>query len=121
MAYEIVWEPHGVYKKFWGYVSSSEFSRSVAAVHNDPRFDSLRYSINDYLAVKGFDVAENTVDVIAAMSLGARTFHPKAKIALVTDNDRIVELARHYSSPPLGSYPTEIFATVESAREWVES
>ncbi len=57
MPFEIVWEPRGVYKRFWGFVTDAEFIRSVKAAQEDPRFDDIHYNINDYLAVEGFDVS----------------------------------------------------------------
>ena len=119
MPYDITWEPHGVYKKFWGFVTASEFIQSVGAFHNDPRFDDFLYTINDFLAVEGFDVSLQTIEYVAALNLGAQAFHPHGWVAAVTTDERITALARHFSSPDLDSYPTEVFASVAAAREWI--
>jgi hypothetical protein len=120
MSFNIVWEPHGIYKKFWGFVSASELIQSVETFHNDPRFDDFLYTINDFLSVEGFDVSQRTVEDVAVLNLGAQSFHSKGLVALVTNDERIMALARYFSSPDLRSYPTEIFATVAEARVWIQ-
>lgn len=120
MPFEIAWEARGIYKKFWGFVTASEFIRSVEAFHNDPRFDDFIYTINDFLAVDDFDVSPLAVEHVAVLNLGAQSFHPKGWIALVTTDQRIMTLARHFSSPDLRSYPTEVFGTVADARAWIK-
>jgi hypothetical protein len=121
MPFEIVWEPRGVYKRFWGFVTDSEFIRSVRAAQEDPRFDDIHYNINDYLAVEDFDVSMPTIAYAAALNIGARFSRPRIRVALVTTNERVIGLAKYFMAPEFASYPMRVFATLESAREWVEA
>jgi hypothetical protein len=50
LAYAIAWEAAGVRKRFSGHVTDEEPMRSVVEVESDPRFDDLRYVVNDFLA-----------------------------------------------------------------------
>lgn len=119
MPYRIDWEPQGVYKKVWGFVTADEYLASMQEIHGDPRFDEMSYSINDFLEVVGFDVGQNTIVDMAAASLGARYSNPKIRVALVTRDERIEALGRLFASKDLNSFPTRVFATLEKAREWI--
>ena len=119
MPYRIDWEPVGVYKKVWGFVTAEEYLESMREIHGDPRFDGISYSINDFLGVVGFDVGQDTIVDMAAASLGARYTNSKIRVALVTCDQRINALGRLFASKDLNSFPTRVFATVEKAREWV--
>jgi hypothetical protein len=121
MAFEIVWEPPGVYKRYWGLVTAPEFIESVARLHGDPRFDRLRYVINDFLNIEGHEVSEKTIAGIAAVSIDAQTNNPNIRVALVTTDDAIKQLAWLFASRTLASSPVQIFATVADAREWVRN
>lgn len=121
MPFEIVWEPLGVYKRYWGVVTVSEFIDSSAKLHGDRRFDSIRYVINDYLGVEGHDVSEEAIAGIAAISLRGQVANANIRIGLVTTDSRIKELAWEFSSRTLASYPTQLFATVAEARDWISS
>jgi hypothetical protein len=119
MSFEIVWEPHGVYKRYWGGVTVSEFIDSSAMLRGDRRFDSIRYVINDYLAVEGHEVSEEAIAGIAAISMHGQATNANIRIALVTTDSQIKELAWQFSSRTLASYPTQLFSTVTEARDWI--
>ena len=119
MAFELIWEPHGAYKRFWGFVSIPEFIESSAKLHGDRRFDSIRYVINDYLGVEGHEVSEEAIAGIAAVSIGGQAINANFRIALVTTDAAIRELAWQFASRTLASYPTQLFSTVAEARKWV--
>ena len=48
MTCETIWENKGVLKRLSGHVSADEFVHSVEAIQADPRFDDIRYVINDF-------------------------------------------------------------------------
>lgn len=119
MPFEIVWEPLGVYKRYWGVVTVSEFIDSSAKLHGDRRFDSIRYVINDYLGVESHEVSEVAIAGITAISVEGQATNANIRIALVTSDSRIKELAWQFSSRTLASYPTQLFSTVTEARGWI--
>ncbi len=121
MPYRLDWEPRGVYKKLWGFVTAAEYLQSMRDIHGDARFDGLRYAINDFLAVEGFDVGDRTIVDMAAASLGAKHSNSRIHVALVTHDERIRALAGLFASRDLRSFPTRVFATVGEARRWLES
>ena len=121
MAFELVWEPRGVYKRFYGHVTGDELMEAVTQVEGDPRFDDLRFVINDFLEISGFAVTEDNVLMVSAIDNAASTSNPNIIIAIVAADLQIQALARLYAVAPLTVYPTEIFLTIHDARAWILS
>lgn len=120
MAYRLEWEPRGAYKSFHGFVTSDEFSASIAAFQGDARFDTARYSINDFSDVDGHGVTESDVRRFAAFAVGAFNTNRRIRIAIVTTDPGIRALVEFYASPGLAPFPLAIFATLPDARAWAE-
>lgn len=119
MSYEVHWEPRGAIKRFWGDVSSNDLIRSVIETEADARFDSLRFVINDFREVSRITFSAEDVGEIAVMDLGASRTNPAIRIAIVAHTAEVVELGHQYANSPLNVYPTQIFATMDEARAWV--
>ena len=120
MAFELIWESHGLYKRFWDFVTVAELIESVAKPRGDPRFDGIFYVIYDFLAVEGHEVAENAMAGIVAISGGGQAVNPNVVIAVLTTRDEIKDLAWVFASRTLASYPTRIFSSLVHARDWIE-
>lgn len=121
MAFEIVWETRGAYKRFYGHVSDEELMQCLTMIESDPRFDSLRYVINDFLGVDSFAISEDCVLMISAIDNAASTSNPNIRIAVVATDLQIHALARLYALSPLNAYPTEVFLNTGEARAWLLS
>jgi hypothetical protein len=119
MAFEIVWEPKGVYKKMVGSVSAREFMGSIAALQNDPRYDTLRYSINDFLEVDSFQATESDIHLFAATGIGASISNPKIQIAIVATDPQLIEMVKVYAA--LSPYKVHFFSTLGNARQWASA
>ncbi|MDD5248742.1 MAG: hypothetical protein PHY45_07145 [Rhodocyclaceae bacterium] len=119
MAFDIVWEARGAYKKFCGHVADDELLQSVRELHGDARFDDVRYVINDFLPIDSFAIAADTVLYIAAIDHAAARSNANIKIAVVTTDPQAAALAELYIASPLHAYPTRVFATLAEARAWV--
>ncbi len=120
MPFELIWEPKGLHKRFYGSVSTPEFLESIHSLQGDSRFDSVRYSLNDFSDVRDFDISLQDVKQFAAYGAGAYFTNSNIKIAVVTDNPRIIELVKHYGSLPFSKYPLQIFPDIEGARAWLQ-
>ena len=119
MGYEITWETRGACKRFFGHVTGAELMRSVEEIESDPRFDSVRYVVNDFLAVESFSVSEENVLTISAIDGAASITNPNIKVAIVATDDRVRAMAELYANSPLNTYPTRIFTNMDAARDWV--
>jgi hypothetical protein len=118
MPFEIFWEPKGAYKKVHGVVTAQEFMRSITELQSDPRFDRLKYTINDFTGAQALRITESDIHHYAAMGIGAANSNPGIRIAIVADNPEIVAMVRVYAS--LSPYQTEFFGDMASARAWIE-
>lgn len=119
VGYEILWEPRGTVKRFYGHVTDAQLMQSVIDIEGDHRFDTLRYVINDFLEVASFDVSAANVRIIAAIDAAAALTNPNIKVAIVATDAQVHALAEVYASAPTKPYPTAVFATTAAARNWV--
>lgn len=119
MPFEIVWEPHGAYRKFYGFVTAPEFKRSIERLHNDLHFDTLKYVINDFLEVQGHEIAEADITMFAALWVGASFSNPNVRIATVSTDEKIMALMQDYASFHLKPSHLGNFSGVADARKWI--
>lgn len=122
MAYELVWEPEGVVKRFSGTVSADEFLRSVKQIQGDSRFDDVRYIVNDFSEATGDNIGEDALTDLSAMHYGAHASNPNCRIAFVTNDQAFAErIKRILLSPDIVSYQIEVSTTLTEARDWLDS
>ena len=119
MSYEIIWESGGVIKRFFGHVDDVELMQAVVETEGSPRFDELRYVINDFLEVTGVSAGTGHVDEIAAIDQAASISNRNIRIAVVATHPEILALADHYARSPMNVYPTRIFSTMAEGRAWL--
>lgn len=122
MAYELVWEPDGVLKRFSGTVAADEFLRSVKQVQGDSRFDDMRYIISDFSAALADKIGDDVLTELSAMHYGAYASNPNCRIAFVTTDPAFAErIRRILLSPDMRSYHVEVSPSVTEARDWLDS
>lgn len=119
MPYTMEWEPKGVFKKFTGTCSWSEYAQSQEDVLGDARLDDIRYIINDLLSVESYSITADEAQYSAAITRGASMSNPKVKIAFVTTDSRIAILVMAVRT--LTPYQVKTFPSVEAARVWCSS
>ena len=120
MPYEIIREPHGVHKRFWGVVTAGEFLASVVGFHSDPQFERIRYTINDFSATERFAMSEGAIEDTAAINIGASYMNSKYRILAVTEDPVIIGMAKKYDAVS-DSLPILIFPTLLDARQWLHA
>lgn len=116
MAFEITWEPRGVYKHFHGFVSYEEYARSQALVLGDARADDIRYVINDAREIEGYTGSQDQAEELAAFNYASSRSNPRIRIAYVTCDLRLIALIKVASL--ISSYELAHFPTLEAARAW---
>ena len=119
MPCEIIWEPRGVWRRFNGRMSAEDLLRSIEVVHGDPRFDDLRYSLNDFLDVTVSEIDPDTLVRSAAQAIGATLSNNRLVMLMVVADPVIRESVRRFTGPPLSSFRAEFFDTRDAAREWI--
>lgn len=120
MPYELTWEREGVVKHFWGDVSGNELAESVEEVAAHPRFDGLRFILNDFLDVGKHIFDADSMFRILVSRIGSRYSNPNIRVLLVTTDADLFALSN--GSTP-GAFPTtnetKSFTSVAEAREWL--
>jgi len=119
MSYEIIWEPHGVIKRFSGQLTDQDLVQSVIDTEGNMAFDGLRYVINDFLAIDACSASASDVEEISILDKGASMSNPRIRIAVVTTSPEVVVLTEHYAKSPLCAYPIRIFRSLAEARTWL--
>lgn len=120
MPHEIVWGNRCAIKRFWGFVGAEEFIRSAEEVASDPRFDGLRFIVNDCLAVTGHSVDAEALERLAVIRFGATMTNPNVRVLVVTTDGRIRTLVDSVNEPPLaGLIETRSFESMDSAKAWM--
>ncbi len=119
MPYSLDWEPRGVLRRYLGYSTIAERRESFDAICADPRFDTLRYSITDYLDVTGYELSADATAEIAALHTGPLITNPRIVIAAVAVRPDVVAAIREFIQHGFTPAPYRVFATLEQARRWV--
>ena len=119
MSFELVWEPKGVVKRYFGRVTGEEVFAAGIQSQGDHRFDQNRYAINDFLDCTEFVIDRKVLDEIAAFAGAAEISNPNIKIAIVATLPAVVAATKEYIGLPLQTYPTRLFATRAEARAWI--
>jgi hypothetical protein len=121
MDYQNIWEAQGVYRKYRGTLTGNIIREAVEKVEGDPRFDSIRYVLNDYLENTGMNVSEFDLKAIAAIDSVASRTNKKIKIAQVATRQDIIELVTNYDCQlEENTYETRVFSNLADARKWLE-
>ena len=117
MPYEVVWEPKGVVKHFTSKVCVEEFMQSISVLQNDPRFDRVRYSIDDFIGTQVLQVTESDMHMYAAMSIGAAVSNPNIHYCILATDPDIVALVDAYIQ--LSPHKTVVLDSIAEARAWL--
>lgn len=122
MPYDIVWEPDGVRVDFSEAVKGRELIESTERMESDPRFDEMRYVINDLSAISSHDFSEENLTQLAVINFGAHASHPNCRMVYVTTSPELAELIKQtLMAEDMKSYIIEVFPTVDAARDWLDS
>jgi len=122
MTYEIKWEPEGIHKHYFGFVTGREMLESAMKIQCDSRFDDMRYVINDFTGITGHDLSINAFTDLAASNYGAHASNPNCKIVYVTTDESLVKIIQDtLMSPDMSSYVVEVRPSLSAARDWLAS
>lgn len=116
----ICWEaPDGVLKRYFGHVTDSEVLEGNQQVEADPRFDELRYVVNDFTDCTSLETSSPDVEAIAAIDGAAAVSNSRIRIAIVATHVDVLAVSRAYASSSRNPYDTRIFESVDEARAWL--
>lgn len=123
MPFELIWEPKGLVRRYFGRLNASELLLPILASHVDPRFDSVRYVIDDCMNVTEVQMTarelSNVVGEISIHDNGASCSNGRIRFAIVATHPTLLEVARAYLASPIRVFPTRVFSCLTPARRWV--
>lgn len=119
MGCRVVWESEGVHRVFVGRADCAEFLDSLRQVYGDPRFDDVRYVINDFTACTELSMDPEAIREMSAMDLAASYSNPRIRIAIVGTSELFETGIAAYAGVGLSPYPLQLFASLDDARRWI--
>lgn len=122
MPYEIIWETRGVVKRHHGFLAGHELVAASREIQGDPRFDDLRYIINDFLDVDDHAVDKAAIEYFACLRIGAAQVNRQVLSPFVATRDPGLAIGSLLQEPNYeNGHPVSIFPTLADARAWVSS
>ena len=114
------WESNGLYRGFSNKITGEEVLKINLDIQGDPRFDDIRYVINDFTGIVDFDISDSDIEKIVAMDNAASKSNPKIKIALISIFEPLLVWINNYCDAMQGSrYECKIFDNTQDAYKWV--
>ena len=120
MPYEVRWELHGVYSRYYGSVTGEDMRRHIEEVCKDERFDRHRYNILDFSEATEFSATEKELLVNSGVLVGAAFMNHQVMIAAVVTRENVRATLAKIHALGVSPYEAKIFPTVADARKWIE-
>ena len=91
MSYTNTSEPHGVIKRYFGELTSSDFIDSARDISVSEDFTQLRWIIADLLDVLSVSVSDQAFEEVIVQQLGSYTTNRRIHFALVGSRSFIID------------------------------
>lgn len=85
MPYQVMWEPRGVYTRYYGSVTGADMLGNIEDVCRDDRFERHRYHILDFSDAIEFSATEKEMLVNSGVLVGAAFANHQVMVAAVSD------------------------------------
>jgi len=122
MKIEMIWENGGLLKRMSGALSEEEFLRSSEQVLADPRFEDIRFVINDFLQVTGSGFSRGMLPYLAAIQYGSKATQSCCRVVFVSCDETVVALIKDVLvTRDLDHFEVGIASSVEAARDWLKN
>lgn len=119
MPFDLTWEPGGVVRRYTGDVTEAERRCSFERICADPRFDSLRFVITNFVGATRVQVSPGFTEELAAMHIGPLATNPHLVMAAVALDPAVIAAIAHFKSLGFVDAPYRVFATEDDARAWL--
>ena len=121
MPFERTWEEKGIYFKPYGVATGKDIEKLTIDIYGDHRFDDIRYAILNFLYIGDFIMSDEELESVAAQDMAAAITNPYIKIAVVTNDPRVEDVANRFNNM-FGGHPwkTSCHENLEEARKWCQ-
>jgi hypothetical protein len=118
--YQVRWEPHGVYSRYYGNVTGDDMRRHIEEICKDDRFEQHRYNILDFSDATDFNPSERELLINSGVLIGAAFTNHQVLIAAVVTRENVRAALERFHSLGVSPFEAKIFPTVADARKWIE-
>ena len=119
MAHLNKWEDKGLYREFKENITGREVLNINLTIQGVPRFNDIKYVINDFTHITDFDFSDLDIKRLAVNDNIAAKSNPKLKIALIITLEPLLKWADSYCEYMNGSpYVCKIFDNLIDAEKW---
>jgi len=91
MAHTNKWEDRGLRRIFSGNITAEEVLKSNLAMHGDARFDDIKFILNDFTQIEGFEVSHIEIKQISKFDHVAALTNKKLKIIIVATDESLLK------------------------------
>lgn len=119
MAVEMKWEHTGFYRRFYDVVEPDDLMIAVSALHDDERFESCTYTINDFIDVSSVNVQMSDIIKISLRTIAGGRKNSAIRMVVIATHPEVKKFSEFFISPRYNPYLATIVETVSEAREWV--
>lgn len=123
MPFELSWEKHGLYSRFWGVVHEWEIAAKNVSFSNNPRCNDCSYQIFDGTDIESFSLSEYGLMDIASNDIGMGFYIKNLSLILISPKAEIKDVYREYISICLRAdtpWRFHICDTLPQARQWLK-
>ena len=120
MPYQVQWELHGVYSRYYGIVTGEDMRRHIEEVCKDERFERHRYNILDFSDATEFSPSERELLINSGVLVGAAFMNHQVMVAAVVTRDNVRATFDRLHALGVSPFVAKIFPTVEAARRWIQ-
>lgn len=121
MKIEMIWEKGWLLKRMSGALSEEEFLLSSQQVLADPRFDDIRFVINDFLQVTGNGFSRGMLPYLAAIQYGSKETQSRCRVIFVSRDESIMALIKDaLATRDLDHFEVGTAPSVEAAIDWIK-
>ncbi len=124
MGFTQAWDNEGLYKRYYGILTSKDIIESNSKMFGNSNFDNIKYKIVDFTDVTDIEVDDNDAKVTAEFTARSSQINKNIKIALISNNDKLISLIEKYIKATLTQFPNaqqQIFNDINEARSWTSS
>ncbi len=118
------WEQRGLHTRYVGLTPAAELLSSAQGLTSDMRYDDLKYIIGDWSESESSDIEPEDIQELVALIKALSITNPRIinAVILPKDSEQGQALTSFYVLLTEDiAWPTKWFATIEDARDWIES
>ena len=122
MPYKITWEVNGIYREYYGTVSSEDVINSNNEFYDDMMSDKSLYQIIDFSDISKLEADNEEIKYAIAMSCGHSLTNKNIKIACVIRRSEIILSIATCIKELIKIQPNwsfRVFEDISSARKWI--